>query len=107
MGRLGFCEGVKPFILKLARDDLKEIHDYLSEFGATPQRKFRKSFENFCTYVESMPFIYSQYEQNPKYRRAVIEYDYLVFYQVEERSNRVRIFRVLHGKRDITHLLES
>jgi len=98
---------MKPIILKLARDDLKEIHEYLSEFGANPPKKLRKSFEDFCLRVASMPNIYPQYEPSPKYRRAVIEYDYLVFYQVEESSGRARIYRVLHGKRDILSLLDS
>ena len=98
---------MKPAILKLARDDLKEAHDYLSEFGANPPKKFRESFEKFCTQVESMPYMYNKYELNQKYRRAVIKYDYLVFYQVEESSGRARVFRVLHGKRDIAQLLDS
>ena len=95
---------MKPVVLKLARDDLKEIRDRLSEFGASPPIKFRESFEKFCTQVENMPYMYSQYENNLKYRRAVIEYDYLVFYQVEDESERVKIFRVLHGKRDISSI---
>ena len=105
MGRLGFGANVKPAILKLARDDLKEIHERLSEFGTNPTKKFRASFEKFCAQVASAPYIYSQYVHNPEYRRAVIEYDYLVFYKVEERTERVKVFRVLHGKRDIAPLL--
>ena len=96
---------MKPIILKLARDDLKGIHEYLSEFGDNPPKKLRKSFEDVCSRVAEMPYIYAQYEPEPKYRRAVIEYDYLVFYQVEESSGRVKIYRVLHGKRDILPLL--
>jgi len=98
---------MKPAVLKLARDDLKEIRERLSEFGAKPPKKFRESFEKFCILVENMPYLYSRYEPNPKYRRAVIEYDYLVFYQVEESSERVKVYRVLHGKRDIEILLED
>jgi len=73
---------MKPIILKLARDDLKEIRDRLSEFGVNPPRKFRESFEKFCSRVEGNSYIYSQYEVDSRYRRAVIEYEYLVFYQV-------------------------
>jgi hypothetical protein len=36
---------MKPVILKLARDDLKGIHERLSEFGTNPPKKFRASFE--------------------------------------------------------------
>ena len=107
MGRLGFGANMKPAILKLARNDLKEIHGYLSGFGTNPPKKFRTSFEKFCIRVASAPYIYSQYVHNPEYRRAVIEYDYLVFYKVEESTGRAMIFRVLHGKRDIIPLLND
>ena len=97
---------MKPIVLKLARDDLKEAHNYLSEFGVTPPGKFRESFKKFCAQVESMPYMFCKYEQNQKYRRAILDYDYLVFYQVEDSSGRVKVFRVLHGKRDIMRLLD-
>ena len=102
MGHLGFGKTMKPLILKLARDDLRGIREYLSEFGLNPPRKFRESFEKFCVQVEKTPYIYSEYEPNKRYRRAVIEYDYLVFYQVEESSGRVKVYRILHGARDTT-----
>ena len=100
---------MKPVILRLAKNDLKEIHIRLSEYGKTPPKKFRDSFITFCTNVTSMPLMYPKYEYNSKYHKAVIEYDYLVFYMVEKVSDndRVRIFRVLHGKRDIIPLLDS
>ena len=100
---------MKPIILKLARDDLKEIRDRLVEFGNNPPRKFKDSFTVFCANITSMPYMYPQYDLNPKYRKAVIEYDYLVFYQVEKigGKDRARIYRVLHGKRDILPLLDS
>jgi plasmid stabilization system protein ParE len=94
-------------ISKLARDDLKEIHEYLSEFGGNPQKKFRASFEKFCIQVSDMPYMFGQYEHNRKYRRAVIAFGYLVFYQIEEKSGMVSVYRVLHGKRNINPLLEQ
>ena len=98
---------MKSIVLKLARDDLKEIRDYLSEFGANLAREFRESFEKFCIQVESMPYMFSQYEHNQKYRRAVIKYDYLVSYQIDETNSRAKVYRVLHGKRGIVNLLDS
>ena len=43
------------------------------------------------------------------YRKAVVEYDYLVFYQIEkvDSNERARVYRVLHGKRDILPMLDS
>jgi len=100
---------MKPIILKLARDDLKEIHYRLIEYGNIPPKKFKDSFKSFCDNVTTMPDMYPKYDQNPKFRKAIIEYDYLVFYQIEEVEDkeRARIFRVLHGKRDILPLLDS
>jgi len=100
---------MKPIVLRLARDDLKEIHDRLAEFGKNPPKKLRESFATFCTNITDLPYMYPIYDQNPAYRKAVIVYDYLVFYQVDKVNNidRAKVYRVLHGKRDILPLLES
>ena len=97
---------MKPIVLKLARDDLQEIRERLSEFGVNPTKRFRDSFEKLCVQAENMPYTYSRYGPSPEYRRAVHEYDYLVFYQVEEGSGRVKIYRVLHRKRDVELLIK-
>ena len=100
---------MKPVILRLARDDLKEIHDRLIEFGNNPPKKFRNSFVTFCANAASMPYMYPEYDLNPRYRKAVIEYDYLVFFQIEKvkGKDRAKIYRVLHGKRDILPMLDT
>jgi plasmid stabilization system protein ParE len=100
---------MKPIILKLAGNDLKEIREKLSEFGSNPPRKFRDSFEAFCANITNMPLMYPQYNSNSKYRKAVIKYDYIVLYQVDssESNGRAKIYRVLHGKRDILSALEE
>jgi len=100
---------MNPIILKLAKDDLKEIHDRLVEFGDNPPQKFKKSFKTFCSNVMNTPYMYPPYDVIPKYRRAVIEYDYLVFYQVEKTggNSKVKIYRVLHGKRDVPPLIDA
>ena len=97
---------MKISLLKLARNDLKEIKEYLMEFGEIPPNKFRKSFEKFCVQIADMPYMSAAYEHNPKYRKATIIYDYLIFYQVDEKMNIIKIYRVLHGKRNTAPLLE-
>ena len=94
-----------PVILKLARDDLREIQKNLSDFGESPTGTLRKSFEKFIRQVSDMPYMFSQYEYNPIYRRAVIAFGYLVFYRVDEKNDKVKIYRVLYGKRNIEPLL--
>jgi plasmid stabilization system protein ParE len=95
---------MKIRVLKSARDDLREIQEQLAELGENPPVKFRSSFEKFSSQVSDMPYMYSKYEYNHVYRRAVIAYDYLVFYRVDESAGEVKIYRVLHGKRNIVPL---
>jgi plasmid stabilization system protein ParE len=96
---------MKISILKLARNDIKEIREYLAGFGEAPPEKFRSGFEKFCGQVSEMPYMFNQYEHNLIYRKAVIVYDYLIFYQIDEKSGIVKIYRVLHGKRNLEPLL--
>jgi len=100
---------MKPIILKLARDDLKEIHERLLEYGNNPLKKLKDSFKSFCNNVTTMPYMYPIYDQNPKYRKAIIEYDYIVFYQIDKKEKKeiAMIYRVLHGKRNIVSILNS
>lgn len=97
---------MKITVLKLAQYDLQGIHKYLSDYGENPPKKFRISFEKFSSQVAAMPYMFSTYEYNPLYRRAVIAFDYLVFYQVDENKGLVKIYRVLHGKRNMEPLLD-
>jgi len=85
---------------------LKLIREYLSEFGDSPTKKFRESFESFCIQVADMPLMFSKYEYNPKYRKAVIIFGYLILYQVDEKRGIVKIYRVLHGKRNAEALIK-
>lgn len=96
---------MKISILKLAHADLKEIREYLSEFGENPPKKFRKSFKDFCNLVTTFSLMHPEYEHNTNYRKAVLIFDYLVFYKVEE--NNILIYRVLHGMRDIENIIND
>jgi len=97
---------MKVSVLSLAKNDLKEIRLFLSEYGESPPKKLRESFEKFCAQVVEMPHMFSQYEYNPSYRRAVIVFDYLIFYRVDESKGKIMVYRVLHGKRNIAPLLD-
>ena len=105
MGQLGRSKAMRLLILSLARDDLREIFLYLLKYGENPSRKFRKHFEQFCTQVVDMPSMFGQYEHNPSYRKAAIIFDYLIFYKVDEVNNKIMIYRILHGKRNVKSLL--
>jgi plasmid stabilization system protein ParE len=98
---------MKIIILESARNDLHEIRKYLSGFGDNPPSKFRANFEMFCSQVSDMPYMFTQYKHNPIYRIACIAFNYLAFYQVDEKAGKVKVYRILHGKRNIEPLLES
>ena len=93
-------------VLKLAKEDLRAIRTYLSDYGAGALTKFRARFEEFCRQVANLPHMYSIYEHNSLYRRAVLIYDYLVFYRVNESAETIEVYRVLHGKRNVVPLIE-
>jgi len=105
MGQLERGKAMKISVLKLARNDLKGIYEHLSEFGENPPKKFKESFKNFCDNVSDMPYMFNKYEHIQNYRIAVIVFDYLVFYQVDEKNNTVKIYRILHGKRNAEALI--
>jgi len=92
-------------ILRLALDDLQQIHERLSGFGDVPPKVFRESFEGFIRNISANPLMYSQYPYDPDYRRAVIAYDHLVFYRVDNEA--IRVYRVLHSKRNVIPLLAN
>ena len=92
------------YILDDAKTDLKEIRRYLSDYGTVPKRKLKESFNNFIKNVANNPFMYPVYDYNQKYRKAVIEYGYLVFYTVENKI--VRIQRVLNDRQNVIRIIE-
>jgi len=96
----------KSKILNIARNDLKEIRTYLSDFGSSPKRKLRESFYEYVKNVSKNPYIYPEYEENKTYRKAVIQYDYLVFYTVDEESKTVKIQRVLSSRQNVKNILD-
>jgi plasmid stabilization system protein ParE len=96
---------MKILILCLARNDLYEINNDLLELGDIHLQKFRESFEKFCSLVVDMPYMHNVYEYNNKYRKAAIIYGYLIFYQGDEKTSIIKIFRILHGKRNIDSIM--
>jgi len=92
-------------VLCEANRDLHEIREYLANMDENPPKKFRKSYEEFVEQVSNMPFIFPQYEFNPRYRKAAVEFGYLIFYCVDKRKKEVVIYRVLNNKQNIENLL--
>ena len=92
-------------ILISANNDLLEIYGALSEFGHNPPDIFAESFYKFLDNVSDMPYMFQKYIRKPKYRKATLAYNYLVFYQVTKKEKTVKVYRILCGKQDIGSLL--
>ena len=92
-------------IMLSAQNDLRTIHEYLSDFGESSQKTFRASFDEFIENVSSMPHMYPQYTQKPKYRKAAIAYGYIAFYKINKSKHSILIYRVLNSKQNIIDLL--
>jgi plasmid stabilization system protein ParE len=92
-------------VLTLARNDLRDAVNYLTDFGELPPKYLRESFEKFTKQAAAMPEMFPVYEHNPHYRRAVIKYDFLVFNQYNALNHLVEVYRVLHSSRNIESII--
>ena len=93
-------------LLSLAENDIDEICEYLSQYYPGTPGKFLDALEKEFNRVSLNPNMFSKFEYNKEYRKLATG-DFLVFYKIDEENNLVRIYRVLHGKRSISTILEK
>jgi len=89
-----------------AISDQANIKKYLSQFYPGTSQGFFSLLKKKIARLKTYPYSCPVYEDDPDYRRLVVE-DYLVFYMIVESAKRVEIHRILHGSRDIGQHLES
>jgi plasmid stabilization system protein ParE len=87
-------------LLKKAATDIEDICRYLSQFYPGTCGRFLDELERSLDNLIQNPYMYSEYERNKAYRRIVVQ-RYLVFYKVFKTAKTVRVYRILHGQRDI------
>jgi len=87
-------------MLDRAKKDLQEILDYKAQFYPGTADKFIDEFEEKQKNIAANPYMYQEYSRDTRYRR-VIMLDYLLFYRITDRSNTVRIYRIINGKTDL------
>ena len=87
-----------------AEEDLDDIEDYLSQFGA---------FEDFVAVLEDRihalkewPLMCPAYELDSYFRRMVIG-DYQLFYSADEKRQLVVIHCIVHQKRDVSRIIST
>ena len=88
-------------ILISANIDFFEICENLATYGKNSTILFTDSFSKFLASVLDMPLMFPQYARKPKYRKAQLVYEYMVFYKVDKKSKTVKVSRILHGKQNI------
>jgi len=88
-------------MLPLARTDLSEIVEYLSDFSETAAfNQYDRIIEKINT-LKQFPFKYAEYKiyaTHYAYRRMVVD-NYLVFYVVFDEH--IEIHRIIHAKKDL------
>ncbi|MFP3041032.1 type II toxin-antitoxin system RelE/ParE family toxin [Treponema primitia] len=92
-------------LLKRAIEDIDGICQYLSQFYPGTSGRFLDDLERAIEGLAQNPYMYVEYENNKTYRRMIVN-DYLVFYKTFKTGKTIRIYRVLHGKRNIEAFLK-
>ena len=95
----------KPKLLKLAERDIEGILEYKSMHYPGTAGRFIDAIEEVLNNIAQFPLMYPVYENNPRYRRAIVN-EYILFYRVVDTKPKVRIYRILHCKRDLIELVK-
>jgi len=93
-------------LLSLAEKDIDEICSYLSQFYPSTPGKFLDALEKNLDNIAFKPNMYQKYEYNKEYRKVVMG-DFLIFYKADEENNQVYVYRILHGKRNVSTILKE
>jgi addiction module RelE/StbE family toxin len=91
--------------LPSAISDILEAENYLNEFNSTAATKFSKAVVKQTDALTKHPLMHRVYKFANYLRCMPLPYKYLLFYQVDESAQVLRIHRILHGMRDIPTLL--
>ena len=93
--------------LPSAETDILEIDAYLYGHSPTAADKFAESIEQLTENLLLHPFMFPAYEHDTYFRHVTLPYKYRLFYHVDEDVMAIKIYRILHGMRDIEDILES
>ena len=92
--------------LPVAQDDLRSILDFIAQFNPSRSTSFIEELNTKIGLLEEQPLL-GRTPRNPILRelgyRVLILDAYLVFYVI--RGNTIEIHRVVHGSRNLDHLI--
>jgi toxin ParE1/3/4 len=92
--------------LPIAQDDLLAIYDHISQDSLTRAGSFVERIDKAIGLLEAQPLLgrVPRHDQLREYGyRVLIVESYLVFYVI--RNKTIEIHRVVHGSRNLDHLL--
>ena len=93
----------RPRFLQLAQDDLFQVIDYISEHSLKAADDFLDSLDERLSQICEFPKSCEVYRHNPTLRRLIIG-SYLAFYEVDEENKFIKVYRILHGSRNIDEI---
>ena len=100
------------FYTDLAKQDLKNIHEYISESLVEPgvAAKLINKIMKEIRSLDELPQRYKLYEDEPWHSRelrTLTVNNYLVFYLADEKTGVVTVIRIIYGGRDINKQLSE
>ncbi len=78
----------------------------MTQYSQETAADFYASLDKILFSLQTMPFMFQEYERLPKYRRFVVG-KYSVYYIVDEAKKRIDIYRILHNARDANRHLKA
>ena len=93
-----------------ARDDIMGITLYISIELQQPvaAKNLSHNIGNYVDLLSENPLMYKEFESEPWHSKGWRYFpvnNYLIFYEVVEEINTVRVLRIVYGARNIEHLL--
>jgi plasmid stabilization system protein ParE len=86
--------------------DMDDIEEYLSRFCSGTVLNFFLELEKKVSVSEDMPYGCPAYEDDPYFRRMVVN-DCLLFYRADEKRKLIVVYRIICGKRGIRQQLSD
>jgi plasmid stabilization system protein ParE len=93
----------KVSYLPIANEDIVDICDALTDYPKKAQRLFQE-MEKKLKLLEDLPHMWPVYPLSPEYRQMILE-DHLLFYTVDDNECKIKVYRILYAKRDITQII--
>ena len=96
----------RPLYTPAARDDLREIGDYIGQDNPGRGQTFVQELREHCRRVAGQPRLHRLREEFGPGVRGAVHGAYLILYTHRD-DGRVVIERVVHGARDLGRLLDD